>query len=96
MKNCGRRFHNEVAKFRFLNELIKVVSPKVSEMHFHQPVLYMWCHFSNFFYLFFLVSRRQSVGQSEDESHRDPVQLDRVFARRGEDLRSLSDAEVTG
>ncbi|XP_064423613.1 ADP-ribosylation factor-binding protein GGA3 isoform X2 [Latimeria chalumnae] len=28
MKNCGRRFHNEVAKFRFLNELIKVVSPK--------------------------------------------------------------------
>lgn len=30
MKNCGRRFHNEVGKFRFLNELIKVVSPKVS------------------------------------------------------------------
>lgn len=29
MKNCGRRFHNEVAKYRFLNELIKVVSPKV-------------------------------------------------------------------
>uniref|UniRef100_A0A671DVG7 Golgi associated, gamma adaptin ear containing, ARF binding protein 1 n=1 Tax=Rhinolophus ferrumequinum TaxID=59479 RepID=A0A671DVG7_RHIFE len=28
MKNCGRRFHDEVGKFRFLNELIKVVSPK--------------------------------------------------------------------
>uniref|UniRef100_A0A7N6A735 Golgi associated, gamma adaptin ear containing, ARF binding protein 3a n=1 Tax=Anabas testudineus TaxID=64144 RepID=A0A7N6A735_ANATE len=28
MKNCGHRFHNEVGKFRFLNELIKVVSPK--------------------------------------------------------------------
>ncbi|XP_052051043.1 ADP-ribosylation factor-binding protein GGA3 isoform X2 [Apodemus sylvaticus] len=28
MKNCGRRLHNEVGKFRFLNELIKVVSPK--------------------------------------------------------------------
>ncbi|KAM8825219.1 ADP-ribosylation factor-binding protein GGA3 [Synchiropus picturatus] len=28
MKNCGRRFHNEVAKYRFLNELIKIVSPK--------------------------------------------------------------------
>ncbi|CAL8331740.1 unnamed protein product [Merluccius merluccius] len=28
MKNCGGRFHNEVGKFRFLNELIKVVSPK--------------------------------------------------------------------
>uniref|UniRef100_A0A8B9HDG0 Golgi associated, gamma adaptin ear containing, ARF binding protein 3b n=1 Tax=Astyanax mexicanus TaxID=7994 RepID=A0A8B9HDG0_ASTMX len=28
MKNCGRRFHNEIAKYRFLNELIKVVSPK--------------------------------------------------------------------
>lgn len=32
MKNCGRRFHNEVAKYRFLNELIKVVSPKVSSI----------------------------------------------------------------
>lgn len=32
MKNCGRRFHNEVAKYRFLNELIKVVSPKVSSV----------------------------------------------------------------
>ncbi|XP_078286944.1 ADP-ribosylation factor-binding protein GGA1-like [Rhinoraja longicauda] len=28
MKTCGKRFHNEVGKFRFLNELIKVVSPK--------------------------------------------------------------------
>lgn len=36
MKNCGRRFHNEVAKYRFLNELIKVVSPKVSSV----PVAY--------------------------------------------------------
>lgn len=34
MKNCGRRFHNEVGKFRFLNELIKVVSPKVSWQQF--------------------------------------------------------------
>ncbi|XP_034044659.1 ADP-ribosylation factor-binding protein GGA1-like isoform X2 [Thalassophryne amazonica] len=28
MKTCGKRFHREVGKFRFLNELIKVVSPK--------------------------------------------------------------------
>ncbi|XP_056265846.1 ADP-ribosylation factor-binding protein GGA1-like isoform X2 [Pseudoliparis swirei] len=28
MKNCGKQFHSEVGKFRFLNELIKVVSPK--------------------------------------------------------------------
>lgn len=34
MKNCGRRFHNEVGKFKFLNELIKVVSPKVSTKFF--------------------------------------------------------------
>ncbi|XP_009297383.1 ADP-ribosylation factor-binding protein GGA3 isoform X1 [Danio rerio] len=27
MKNCGRRFHKEIARYRFLNELIKVVSP---------------------------------------------------------------------
>ncbi|KAK3090106.1 hypothetical protein FSP39_009248 [Pinctada imbricata] len=28
VKNCGRRFHQEIGKFKFLNELIKVVSPK--------------------------------------------------------------------
>lgn len=29
MKNCGSRFHSEVAKFKFLNELVKVFSSKV-------------------------------------------------------------------
>uniref|UniRef100_A0A8C3KEV1 Golgi associated, gamma adaptin ear containing, ARF binding protein 2 n=1 Tax=Calidris pygmaea TaxID=425635 RepID=A0A8C3KEV1_9CHAR len=28
VNNCGERFHHEIAKFRFLNELIKVLSPK--------------------------------------------------------------------
>ncbi|XP_046694213.1 ADP-ribosylation factor-binding protein GGA3-like isoform X2 [Silurus meridionalis] len=28
MNNCGKRFQSEAAKFRFLNELIKVLSPK--------------------------------------------------------------------
>ncbi|XP_043945234.1 ADP-ribosylation factor-binding protein GGA1-like [Protopterus annectens] len=28
MNNCGKSFHYEVGKFRFLNELIKVLSPK--------------------------------------------------------------------
>ncbi|XP_037545633.1 ADP-ribosylation factor-binding protein GGA1 [Nematolebias whitei] len=28
VQNCGKRFHGEVGKFRFINELIKVVSPK--------------------------------------------------------------------
>lgn len=31
MNNCGGRFHSEMAKFRFLNELIKVLSPKVGD-----------------------------------------------------------------
>lgn len=31
MNNCGKRFQSEVAKFRFLNELIKVLSPKVRD-----------------------------------------------------------------
>lgn len=31
MNNCGGRFHSEMAKFRFLNEMIKVLSPKVSD-----------------------------------------------------------------
>lgn len=28
VKNCGRRFQQEIGKFRFLNEIIKVISPK--------------------------------------------------------------------
>nr|XP_054592257.1 ADP-ribosylation factor-binding protein GGA2-like [Nothobranchius furzeri]XP_054592259.1 ADP-ribosylation factor-binding protein GGA2 [Nothobranchius furzeri] len=28
MNNCGKRFRSEAAKFRFLNELIKVLTPK--------------------------------------------------------------------
>ncbi|XP_062303837.1 ADP-ribosylation factor-binding protein GGA3-like [Osmerus eperlanus] len=28
MNNCGQRFHSEATKFRFLNEMIKVLSPK--------------------------------------------------------------------
>ncbi|OWF37796.1 ADP-ribosylation factor-binding protein GGA1-like [Mizuhopecten yessoensis] len=28
VKNCGKLFHQELGKFRFLNEMIKVVSPK--------------------------------------------------------------------
>uniref|UniRef100_A0A8C7GW75 Golgi associated, gamma adaptin ear containing, ARF binding protein 1 n=1 Tax=Oncorhynchus kisutch TaxID=8019 RepID=A0A8C7GW75_ONCKI len=38
MKNCGKRFHNEVGKFRFLNELIKVVSPKYLGTRAPEPV----------------------------------------------------------
>lgn len=55
MKNCGRRFHNEVGKFRFLNELIKVVSPKVSNMKVESPPVDMClivtlCHSKLFIY----------------------------------------------
>lgn len=42
MKNCGKRFHSEVGKFRFLNELIKVVSPKVGLPGFRE--LYCLLH----------------------------------------------------
>ncbi|RNA21639.1 ADP-ribosylation factor-binding GGA1 [Brachionus plicatilis] len=28
VKNCGERFHDAVARFRFLNEIIKLISPK--------------------------------------------------------------------
>ena len=28
MRNAGKTFHNEIGKYRFLNELIRVVSPK--------------------------------------------------------------------
>lgn len=39
MKSCGKRFHDEVGKFRFLNELIKVVSPKVGPREGHQSLV---------------------------------------------------------
>ena len=29
VKNCGQRFHAELGKFRFLNEIIRMLSPKV-------------------------------------------------------------------
>ncbi|XP_023816078.1 ADP-ribosylation factor-binding protein GGA1 isoform X1 [Oryzias latipes] len=38
VKNCGKRFHTEVGKFRFLNELIKVVSPKYLGCRAPEPV----------------------------------------------------------
>lgn len=42
VKNCGQRFHQELGKFRFLNELIKMLSEKVSYMYirnFKDPFL---------------------------------------------------------
>lgn len=73
MKNCGRRFHNEVGKFRFLNELIKVISPKVCNMNINCLLITngdmclctdCWCHFKLCMcLLFFLVS---SIRESED------------------------------
>ncbi|XP_046688683.1 ADP-ribosylation factor-binding protein GGA1-like isoform X2 [Homalodisca vitripennis] len=38
MKRCGSSFHAEVGKFRFLNELIKLVSPKYNGAHTPEPV----------------------------------------------------------
>ncbi|XP_019960960.2 ADP-ribosylation factor-binding protein GGA1-like [Paralichthys olivaceus] len=38
MKSCGKSFHSEVGKFRFLNELIKVVSPKYLGSRSPEPV----------------------------------------------------------
>lgn len=38
MKRCGSNFHAEVGKFRFLNELIKLVSPKYNGAHTPEPV----------------------------------------------------------
>lgn len=29
VKNCGQKFHQELGKFKFLNEFIRMISPKV-------------------------------------------------------------------
>ena len=80
MKNCGRRFHNEVGKYRFLNELIKVVSPKVrstnrlkikSRLTVCPTIQPLLNHF------LFPVHGRQCIRESEVEDSRDAVQLDR-------------------
>ncbi|CAM4750495.1 unnamed protein product [Rotaria magnacalcarata] len=49
VQSCGRRFHQEIGKFRFLNEMIKLVSPKYLANHTSEKVkkkvielLYSW------------------------------------------------------
>ncbi|CAF3803132.1 unnamed protein product [Rotaria sp. Silwood1] len=49
VQSCGRRFHQEIGKFRFLNEMIKLVSPKYLANHTSEKVkkkvielLYTW------------------------------------------------------
>ncbi|KAG7164898.1 ADP-ribosylation factor-binding protein GGA1-like [Homarus americanus] len=49
VNNCGTTFHTEIGKFRFLNEMIKLVSPKYLGNHTHTLVktkvvelLYTW------------------------------------------------------
>uniref|UniRef100_A0A8C8DT56 Golgi associated, gamma adaptin ear containing, ARF binding protein 3b n=1 Tax=Oryzias sinensis TaxID=183150 RepID=A0A8C8DT56_9TELE len=38
MKNCGKRFHREVGRYRYLNELVKLVSPMVSFPQLNQEL----------------------------------------------------------
>ena len=38
MKRCGPSFHTEIGKFRFLNEMIKLVSPKYLGSQTPKPV----------------------------------------------------------
>jgi ADP-ribosylation factor-binding protein GGA len=45
VQRCGRRFHQEIGKFRFLNEMIKLVSPKVKqiiEVLFPKPISFQY------------------------------------------------------
>ncbi|KAF8774171.1 ADP-ribosylation factor-binding protein GGA1 like protein [Argiope bruennichi] len=37
VRNCGIRFRSEIGKFRFLNEMIKVVSPKKKGLNHYKP-----------------------------------------------------------
>lgn len=96
MKNCGRRFHNEVAKYRFLNELIKVVSPKVSSV----PVAYSQSEQVPTVLLTptfcFSVYGRQRAREGKAEDCGDAVQLDSGFSGRDQDQRSLPDAQEAG
>ena len=55
MKICGKRFHGEVGKFRFLNELIKVVSPKVNPCFYAVISVQLLLYVSNTTVLFFVV-----------------------------------------
>lgn len=47
MNNCGRRFHGEAAKFRFLNELIKLLTPKVSDVFWVFLCIYSYEKYTN-------------------------------------------------
>lgn len=39
VKNCGVKFHNEIGKYKFINELIKLLSPKVKYKFFKYFVI---------------------------------------------------------
>ncbi|VDM47139.1 unnamed protein product [Toxocara canis] len=39
VRRCGTRVHNEIAKFRFLNQIVRLLSPKVYDMLKEQKVI---------------------------------------------------------
>lgn len=104
MKNCGRRFHNEVGKYRFLNELIKVVSPKVSslqiDLYFKQMKSALDCVScyppSLKFTSCFPVHGWNCTWEGKDEDCGDAVQLDSGFSKWGQDQWSVPDTKETG
>ncbi|BFZ02797.1 hypothetical protein BsWGS_05836 [Bradybaena similaris] len=84
VKNCGRYFHQEIGKFRFLNELIKVVSPKYLGNRTSEKVkkrcveiLYSW---------YKGLSHEPKIGEaykmlkSQGIVKEDPVYMDRTFS----------------
>ena len=42
VRSSGKLFHNEIGKYRFLNELIRVVSPKYLGPRYFLPILNIW------------------------------------------------------
>ncbi len=42
VQNCGPRFHTEIGKFKFLNEMIKVLSPKVCILRLQQTTIFVF------------------------------------------------------
>ena len=62
VKNCGKPLHQELGKFRFLNELIRMISPKVRvvsvtfevivlDVHFCVPGFFLSCLLPLFMFL---------------------------------------------
>lgn len=92
---CGKRFQQEMGKFRFLNEMIKLVSPKVFSFSF-QISSSKWRTNALFsLSLLGIVFSKSYIRKSEEKSDWNSLCMDQRFSSRNENRWSISNVKET-